>query len=370
MNEMKSVNQGDVSEVRETTNVTSADAGRFSGNHMFAIYPILKEQKDGPGSMMKEENDKNARMSEWIRRDKPGFRLYERSLSEGAWTLFRISQPGVGTGLLSWTRMIVRTPAEVGVDPYTASPHEMADTVKHAARHYGAGAVGIAPMNQAYVNLAEMSRPIFFEDVDIPEVTNEKLVIPTKMKWVISIAIPMQLDLLSQVPNENGDAAVALAYGQSVFIVSALAEFIRSLGYQAIPSVNDTAQSIPFAIDAGLGEMGRTNKLITKDFGAGARLCKVFTDMPMQYDKPVSFGVKEHCKTCHACADACPTHALSFDDEPGLETKGPWSNPGHVAWFEDSFKCFQQWQKVGNGCGICMAVCPYTKIRWQGIHAQ
>jgi len=365
---MKDQIQSHVSGVSETNNCTTADTGRFSGNHMFVLYPMLKEQKNGPGSMMAEEEDKAVRMSEWIRRDKSGFRLHERSLSEGAWTLFRTSQPGVGAGLLSWTRLIVRTPDEMGVDRYNDSPKEMADTVKNAALHYGAGAVGIAPMNQAYVNLTEQGKPILFEDVDIPEVTDEKFVIPTKMKWVISIAIPMKLDLLAQVPNENGDAAVALGYGQSIFVVSALAEFIRSLGYQAIPSVNDTAQSIPFAIDAGLGEMGRTNKLITREFGAGARLCKVFTDMPMQYDKPIHFGVMEHCKTCHACADACPTRALSFDDEPGYQTKGPWNNPGHLAWFEDSFKCFQQWQKVGNGCGICMAVCPYTKTLWSGTH--
>jgi epoxyqueuosine reductase len=358
-----SANNGVITDIAE-------DKLRFSGAHMFAIYPMLKEQKDGPGSMASEEQDKAKRVAEWIRKGKPGFRLHERALSEGAWTMFRSFQPTVGKGLLSWTRMIVRTPAEMGVEPYSASLEEMAKTVKNAARHYGAGDVGISAMNRAYVNLTEMGKPIFFEDVDIPEVTDEKFVIPTKMKRVISIAIPMKPDQLMQVPNENGDAAVALAYGQSIFVVSALAEFIRSLGYQAIPSVNDTAQSVPFALDAGLGEMGRTNKLITKEFGAGARLCKVITDMPLQCDKPVSFGVKEHCKTCFACADACPVRALSFDSEPSTNVKGPWNNPGHEAWFEDSFKCFQQWQKFGNGCGICMAVCPYTKVRWQGIHAQ
>jgi reductive dehalogenase len=370
MNEIKIGCQSDVSQVNETTTQEKPNGGRFSGMHMFAIYPQLKEQEDGPGSMMEEENKKNARISEWMRRGKPGFQIQERALAEGAWTLFRSSQPAVGSGMLSWTRLVVRTPAEMGVEPYTASPKEMADTVKNAAKRYGAGSVGIAPMNEAYVNLQEMGRAIFFEDVDVPEATNEKLVIPKKMKWVVAMAIPMDPDLLEQVPNENSDAAVALGYLKSIIVVSALAEFIRSLGYEAIPSVNDTAQSIPFALDAGLGEMGRTNKLITKDYGAGARLCKVITDMPMEYDKPVKFGVEEHCKTCHACADACPTHALSFDDEPSLVTKGPWNNPGHVAWFEDSFKCFKQWQKVGNGCGICMAVCPYTKVRWKGINAQ
>jgi epoxyqueuosine reductase len=143
-------------------------------------------------------------------------------------------------------------------------------------------------------------------------------------------------------------------------------QFIRGLGYQAIPSLNDTAQSIPFAIDAGLGELGRTNKLITRDFGAAARLCKVFTDMPVSCDESISFGVAEVCRNCSACAKACPVKALSFDDEPGYQTRGPWNNPGHLAWFEDSFKCFEYWQTAGNGCGICLVVCPYTKTTWKG----
>lgn len=326
---------------------------------MFALYPRLKDERDGPGAFEAEQGDKAARVSEWIRRAKPGWRLCEHQLSQGAWTLMRSSRPG--EGLLSWTRIGVRTPAELGVDPYNVAVAEMARTVKTAALHYGAGAVGIAPMTRAYVNLREEGRPVLFEDVDIPVVTREKFVIPARMKWVVAIAIPMDVDLLARAPTELGDTATALGYSHSVFVVSSLAEFIRGLGYQAIPSVNDIAQSIPFALDAGLGELGRTNKLITRKFGAAARLCKVFTDMPMQCDEPVRFGVEEYCRRCRRCADACPAHALSFDDEPGLETRGPWNNPGHAAWFEDSYKCFQYWQEVGNGCGICLACCPFTK---------
>jgi reductive dehalogenase len=343
---------------------TLVDAGRFSGDHMFALYPTLKDERDGPGAFQTEAAAKAVRISEWIRCDKPGFRLCERQLSEGAWTLMRSTRPG--TGLLSWTRINVRTPAELGVEQHRAAPEETASTIKTAALHYGAGAVGIAPMNQTYVNLREQGRPILFEDVDLPVITDEKLVIPTRMKWVVAIAIPMKLDLLAHVPTEIGDAAVALGYSYSVFVVSALAEFIRGLGYQAIPSVNDIAQSIPFALDAGLGEMGRTNKLITRKFGAAARLCKVFTDLPMSCDEPVRFGVAEYCRVCRRCAEVCPARALSFDAEPSFRTRGPWNNASHAAWFEDSFRCFQYWQKVGNGCGICMACCPFTQTPWLG----
>lgn len=117
-------------------------------------------------------------------------------------------------------------------------------------------------------------------------------------------------------------------------MVASLAEFIRGLGYQAIPSINDTAQSVPFAIDAGLGELSRLNKLVTPEFGAAVRLCKVFTDMPMACDSPIRSGVEDLCRQCKRCAEACPSRALSFDDEPSFNTRGPWNNPGHKAWFD------------------------------------
>jgi hypothetical protein len=245
---------------------------RFTGAHMFALYPSLKEQDSGEGSFIEEEERKNARISERIRSNMPGFSLKDRQLSQAAWTLFKTTN--TGEGLLSWDRITVPAPSELGVEPYCASPEEMAQTVKSAALFLGAGDVGISMMNKSYVNLQERGKPVIFEDTDKPAVTKEKFVIPEKMKWVVSLAIPMDLKLLSQVPNELGDAAVALGYGHSIF-----------------------------------------------------------------------FG-------------------LSFEDEPGESVKGPWNNPGHKAWFEDSFKCFQYWQTVGNGCGICLAVCPYTKTHW------
>ena len=48
------------------------------------------------------------------------------------------------------------------------------------------------------------------------------------------------------------------------FVASSLAHYIRSLGYKAIPSGNDTALSIPNAVEAGLGELGRHGLLITE----------------------------------------------------------------------------------------------------------
>jgi len=358
---------------RPTLSEKTADYNRFSGNDMFALYRPLKTQRDGAGSFEAEQASMAKRVMAWIAEKKPGYSLPDIQLSEGAWTVMHSTKPG--SGLLSWTRISVRTPGELGTPRHTAPPAEMANTVKAAARLYGAGLVGITPMNEAYVNLQaprenekEKDKEIVFEDVDAPSVSDTRFVIPKKMKWVVVIAIPMDLDLLSRVPTALGDAASALGYSHSAFVVSSLAEFIRGLGYEAIPCVNDTAQSVPFALDAGIGELGRLNKLVTPEFGPSVRLCKVFTDLPMACDKPIDFGLVEFCKRCKKCADACPSRALSFDDEPSFKTRGPWNNPGHKAWFEDSYKCLQYWQKSNSACGICLVSCPYTKGNEAWVH--
>jgi len=413
---------------KPTLGETNADYKRFSGFDMFALYRPLKTQREGTGSFEAEQASKTKRLTAWTNEKKPGFSLPDRQLSEGAWTVMRSARPG--TGLLSWTRASEGPPTEPSAQRYTASPEEMANTVKAAARLYGAGLVGIAPMNEAYINLQvphqehprkeqppkdaqhkdpqsaihphegedqnrghslgqnhagkeqkceqgkeqkktdqpPQDKDIVFADVDAPEVTDTKFVIPRKMKWVVAIAIPMDIELLARTPTALGDAASALGYSHSAFVVSSLAVFIRGLGYDAIPCVNDTAQSIPFAVDAGLGELSRLNKLVTPEFGPAVRLCKVFTDMPMAYDKPVDFGLVEFCKGCKKCAEACPSRALSFDDEPSFKTRGPWNNPGHKAWFEDSYKCYEYWQKSGSACGVCFASCPFTKGDQAWIH--
>lgn len=397
---------------RPTLGETNVEYKRFSGFDMFALYRPLKTQREGVGSFEAEQASKNKRLTAWTNEKKPGFSLPDQQLGEGAWTVMRSAKPGAG--LLSWTRIGVHSPEELGIPRYTASPEQMANTVKQAARFYGAGLVGIAPMNEAYFNLQvphreqprkeqpakdaqkdthsvaphhadkeqkcdpektpqKIDQPpqdmdIIFADIDVPEVTDARFVIPRKMKWVVVLAIPMDVELLSRTPTPLGDAATAMGYSHSAFVVSTLAEFIRGLGYEAIPSVNDTAQSIPFAIDAGLGELSRLNKLVTPEFGPAVRLCKIFTDMPMAYDKPIDFGLVEFCKECKKCAEACPSRALSFDDEPSFKTRGPWNNPGHKAWFEDSYKCYQYWQKSGSACGVCIASCPYTKGDQAWIH--
>ena len=144
-------------------------------------------------------------------------------------------------------------------------------------------------------------------------------------------------------------------------LAASIAQFIRHLGYRAIPAGNGTALSIPMAVDAGLGHMGRNGLLITRDYGPCVRLCKVITDLPLAYDPPVEYGLMRTCEQCNRCAAACPGGAISHEPAPTFKVTCRSNNPGLKRWAVNAEKCYQFWVDNGADCSQCIAVCPFTQ---------
>ena len=148
------------------------------------------------------------------------------------------------------------------------------------------------------------------------------------------------------------------------FTAGTLADYIRKLGYQAIACGNDTGLSIPMAIEAGLGEQGRLGLLVTPKYGPRVRLAKVLTDMPLETDTPITFGVKEFCEVCGLCADYCPSGSIPTPEELPTHTfEAPeLNNIEHVKkWQVVQRTCHIFWASSGVGCGNCLGICPFNK---------
>ena len=63
----------------------------------------------------------------------------------------------------------------------------------------------------------------------------------------------------------------------------------------------------PLAQKAGLGWIGKHTNLIARDAGSWFFLGEIYTDLPLVVDTDVSAN---HCGSCQACMDICPTHAI------------------------------------------------------------
>jgi len=156
-----------------------------------------------------------------------------------------------------------------------------------------------------------------------------------------------------------------MGYARIGIIDIALAEAIRTLGYNAIPTMNSTGLSVPLAIDAGLGQLGRNGLLITPDYGAAVRIGKVLTDMPLVPDGPIDFGVTKFCESCTKCAQSCPAKCIPFGERT-YTAPVDTGNSGAFKWFVDGRMCLKLWVESGASCVNCQGVCTYTKGSFWG----
>jgi len=294
----------------------------------------------------------------------PGFSELDHALVLSSWSGHDAGAPHSAHGLRgrgnfnNWKRH-----ANPGKKPYKfESKDEASKYVKRASSYLGAGVVGIAPYDERWT----YSKWYEFSEEDI--LSNRpgkqvKGVFPFKPKSVIAVAFDMDYDAM-KAPGYIADSAAGLEYSHMTEVTHKIAVFLNRLGYKAIPAGNDTGLSIPIAIQAGLGELSRMGTLINEKYGSRVRLAKVYTDLEMTFDKPISFGVQEFCKKCMKCADNCPSKAISVEDEPTVKPPitSISSHPGVTKWYQDNEKCFSQWERGGASCGICLSVCPYNKL--------
>lgn len=111
-----------------------------------------------------------------------------------------------------------------------------------------------------------------------------------------------------------------------------------------------------WAAKSGLGWIGKHSNLLTKKTGSFYFIAELIIDLQLEYDTPVT----DHCGSCTACIDACPTQAIT----------APYQVDGSkcISYFTIELKDslpesqkgkFEDWM---FGCDICQDVCPWNRF--------
>jgi reductive dehalogenase len=294
-----------------------------------------------------------------IMRNLPGKTVVDYAVNFGANTVNLIlGEYGFpNSHFLKWEPLFV--PEPLTQRPVPIEPAPLTKLVKETAQLYGADLVGVTVLDEKWVYSEDVFKPFSIEEAQKPNETDEKFVIPESVNRAIVIAHAMDAEMIETAPDVEASTTVAFGYSRMGMAAVSLAEFIRTLGYIAIPCMNDTAMSVPLAIEAGLGEVGRHGLLITPEFGSNVRLCKVLTNMPLDVDQPIDMGISQFCEQCLLCADHCPADAIT-KGERSFEGVCQNNNPGVNKWHVHSSNCLRFWQQNGADCAKCIAVCPFT----------
>ncbi len=151
-------------------------------------------------------------------------------------------------------------------------------------------------------------------------------------------------------------------------IVSQGAEFLVKKGYRAHAQTTDSIVTGPenrtklphktIAIRAGLGWIGKSNLLVTPEYGGAVRLSTILTDAPID---PTARIAASLCGECQVCKQVCPAQAIKASTwELGMDRDEMFD----MKSCESMAKRLSE-QNFGEGnatiCGRCFAKCPFTQ---------
>lgn len=168
----------------------------------------------------------------------------------------------------------------------------------------------------------------------------------------------------SEVQNEDSYKISKYAYGQDYHFVikDKLKDLLRFIQTE-IGEVNgrvfvDSAPVLDkaWAAKSGLGWIGKNSNLITKQVGSFYFIAELIIDLELEYD----YATTDHCGSCTACLDACPTQAIV----------SPYVVDGSkcISYFTIELKEQIPYEMKGKfddwmfGCDVCQDVCPWNRF--------
>ncbi|GLB50682.1 tRNA epoxyqueuosine(34) reductase QueG [Neptunitalea lumnitzerae] len=168
----------------------------------------------------------------------------------------------------------------------------------------------------------------------------------------------------SEMQTENAPKLSKYAYGTDYhFVIKDKLKTLLEAIQEEIGEVNGRAfvDSAPvldkaWAAKSGLGWIGKHSNLLAKQTGSFFFIAELIIDLPLVYDAPTT----DHCGSCTACIDACPTEAIV----------GPYVVDGSkcISYLTIELKDNIPTEFKGKtddwmfGCDVCQDVCPWNRF--------
>jgi Pyruvate/2-oxoacid:ferredoxin oxidoreductase delta subunit len=190
--------------------------------------------------------------------------------------------------------------------------------------------------------VAEMDARWIYEGQHVPQ------------RRIIVLGFRHDYAAIETAPEPTAGAEVIRQYGRAAAASKDVAGWLRRQGWDAEPvtgPMTTKVMLIPPAAACGFGELGKHGSLINAEFGASFRLSAVLTDAPLAPTPRRTFDVDQFCMHCRVCENACPPEAIG----PAKQTVR-----GVDKWYVDFDRCLPFFNQT-QGCGICIAVCPWSR---------
>jgi epoxyqueuosine reductase len=184
-------------------------------------------------------------------------------------------------------------------------------------------------------------------------------------KSAIIFAQPYGQDIDPMSRLENSDEGVISVYAlnrdyHDLFKgkLKRLAAWFHQSTDEAVKIFVDTAPVMekPLAQQAGLGWQGKHTNLVSRDLGSWFFIGTILTTAELPHDA----AEVDHCGSCTACLDICPTNAFPAPRQLDARRCISYLTIEHKGDIPEEFR-----KAIGNriyGCDDCLAVCPWNKF--------
>lgn len=232
-------------------------------------------------------------------------------------------------------------PARKATHTEPLDPQALTDEIRARALALGINAIGFASYDPRYTF------------VETP--LNEG---PLSTGSVIVTVLEQDFDVTQAIPTSRAERSIMRTYLQHIDKALILAEMLHERGIEAqVQGPAGRLASIPYAVQAGLGQLGLNGQLLTPVAGSRARLCLITTDTTLVHDEPADFGIHAICDQCQLCVKRCPSGAI------------PKTRSSHRGVIKAKIKperCVPVLTQA-HGCAICMKVCPVQRYGLEAV---